>query len=120
KVKGIQADYLFSLEKKLYASADYIKTYKKPQTIDDLRNHSFVAFAQSESHPYSHKNWILSLGMPPGELRKPAYTSNSIESLIQAAEKGLGIVGSYEEFEIIKNSNLKNILPNVKDEPLKT
>ncbi len=120
KTEGVQYESLFSVEKRLYASVDYIRIYGEPQTVNDLVNHYIIAFPQPETHPYYRDiNWILTLGMPEGELHNPVYISNSIESLIRAAEKGIGIVGSYEEFRIIKNSDLKNILPDIKDKPLK-
>lgn len=120
KMIGIQCDYLFSLEKKLYASAEYINTYGEPKTVCDLINHHILAFRQPETNRfYSPINWILTLGMPEGELHNPKYISNSIESLVEAAEKGIGIIASYEEFKIIKKSRLRNILPEIKDKPLK-
>ena len=119
KTDGVQYEYLFSLEKKLYASTSYINTYGEPQTVEDLINHYIIAFPQPEADPYyQHINWILTLGMPKGKLHNPIYMTNSIESLIRAAEKGIGIVGSYEEFKIVKDSNLKNILPDIKDKPI--
>ena len=120
KVKGVQADYLFSIEKKLYASDSYIETYGEPKSVEELVNHRFVAFPQSEAAVNNKDiNWILTVGMPEGELREPVYASNSIESLIKAAERGVGIIASYENYEIIRNSKLKNILPDVKESPLK-
>jgi len=119
-VEGMQYDYLFSLEKKLYASPEYINTYGEPQTLNDLTNHHVLSFRQPEiDHYYRDINWILTLGMEEGELHNPRYISNSIESLIKAAEKGIGIIASYEKFGVIKNSDLKNILPDIKDQPLK-
>lgn len=120
KTEGVQYDYLFSLEKKLYASTNYINTYGEPQTLDDLANHRIIAFPQLATDPYNNIiNWILTLGMPEGELHSPVYTSNSIDSLIDAAEKGIGIVGSYAHYKVIKNSNLKNILPDIHERPFK-
>ena len=118
--QGVQQELLFTLEKKLFASKEYLDKHGEPQTVDDLINHHIIAFAQPGiDHYYSNVNWILTLGMPEGKLHRPVYTSNSIECLIKAAQKGVGIIGSYEEYEIIKNSNLINILPSVKDKPLK-
>jgi DNA-binding transcriptional LysR family regulator len=117
KTDGIQYEFLFSVEKKLYASDEYIKTYGEPKTVDELINHHIVAFPQPEVLP--QVNWILTLGLPEGKLHNPTYTSNSIENLINAAKKGIGIIGSYEEYSIIRNSNLINILPHVKDKPFK-
>lgn len=120
RMGGVQYEHLYSIEKKLYASDEYIYRYGEPQGVDDLVNHHIIAFPQPEAHRiYSGINWALTLGMPDGELHTPVYTSNSIESLIYAAEKGIGIIASYEKYKIIKNSNLKNILPTVKDDHLK-
>jgi DNA-binding transcriptional LysR family regulator len=120
KVRGVQADYLFSVEKRLYASPNYINTYGEPQSVEDLMNHHVVSFPQSKASVNNRIiNWVLTVGMPEGESRNPIYTSNSIESLIHAAEEGMGIIGSYKEYEIIKKSSLKNIIPSVKDKPLK-
>ncbi|MBA3814715.1 MAG: LysR family transcriptional regulator [Alphaproteobacteria bacterium] len=119
RARGFLYSHLFTAEKKLYASCEYLKEHGCPQTIEDLKEHSVVAFGHPESHPYGDVNWILTLGMPEGELHEPVYTSNSVESLIDAAKKGIGIVGSYEIYSILKSAQLKNILPNIKDLPLK-
>jgi len=119
QIKGVEYEYLFSVEKRLYASNGYINTYGEPKTVDDLIDHSIIAFNQSSINFYSNINWILTLGMPEGKYHKPVYTSNSIESLVKAAKKDIGIIGSYQEFSIIKDSNLINVLPDIKDNPYK-
>lgn len=120
KIEGVHYDYLFSLEKKLYASANYINTYGEPQTVEDLINHRIITFPQLATDPHNNIiNWILTLGMPEGELHNPIYISNSIDSLIDAAERGIGIIGSYEHYKIIKNSNLKVVLPSIKEKLFK-
>jgi len=120
KTEGIQYEYLFSLEKKLYASANYINTYGEPKTVEELIYHRIIAFPQLATEPHNRIiNWILTLGMPEGELHDPTYVSNSIDSLIDAAERGIGIIGSYEHYKVIKNSNLENSLPGIKDKLVK-
>ncbi|MGC8483808.1 MAG: LysR family transcriptional regulator [Thermodesulfobium sp.] len=118
KMSEVQYDYLLSAEKKLYASPEYLERYGEPKTIEDLRAHRVIAFSHPEEHPYGDINWILSLGMPKGEFHQPIFTSNSVESLINAAKKGIGIVSSYEEYSILRSACLKNILPNVKCEAI--
>lgn len=114
-VRGVIQEPLFTLEKKLYASHQYIQKYGEPTTIEDLKDHHIIAFGHPELHPYADINWILRLGMPEGQLHEPIFTSTSVECLVKAAKKGLGIIGSYEEMDIIRNSFLKNILPEIKD-----
>jgi DNA-binding transcriptional LysR family regulator len=116
--RGIQQEHLFTLEKKLYVSPEYLKKYGEPQSVDDLKNHRIIAPAHPEDYPYAELNWILNLGMSKGKQHEPVFTANSIESLIKAAKRGLGIIGSYEEMEIVKNSHLKNILPEVKEKKI--
>jgi len=113
--KNIQQEHLFTLEKKLYASPEYLKKYGEPKTLADLRDHHIIAPAHPEDYPYAELNWILKLGIPKGKQHEPVFTSNSIESLIKAAKQGMGIIGGYEQMEIVKNSYLKIILPDIKD-----
>lgn len=119
EARGVQQEPLFVLEKKLYASPEYIEKYGEPQTIEDLKDHCIIAPAHPKEYPYSELTWILTLGMPNGKQHEPVFTSNSLECLVKAAKKGLGIIGGYEQMEIIKNSRLKHILPNVTDKLIK-
>ena len=119
KEQSIQQEYLFSVEKKLYASIEYLEKYGEPKTVEDLKNHCLIGYAHHLEHPYSEVNWILKLGMPEGQMHEPVFASNSIECAIKAAEMGIGIVSNYDENEIIKKSSLKHILPDVKCKELK-
>ncbi|MBA3812997.1 MAG: LysR family transcriptional regulator [Alphaproteobacteria bacterium] len=117
--QDIQQEFLFTLEKKLFASPQYIEKYGEPCAVEELKNHHLIAHAHPAEHPYSDVNWILKLGLPEGQLHQPVFASTSIECSIKAAKKGRGIVSSYEKMEIIKESNLKKILPNVKCKEIK-
>ena len=119
KGQDVQQEYLFTLEKKLYASPEYLEKHGEPQTVEDLKNHRLIGYSHPQEHPYSEVNWILKLGLPNGQLHQPIFASNSIECAIQAAEKGIGIVSNYDEYSIIKKSKLKNILPDVRCTKLK-
>ena len=116
QARGVQQELLFSLEKKLYTSQNYLDKYGEPQTVDDLKNHHLIVNSfNPEQYPFSDILWILRLGLPKGKFHKPSFISNSLELAISAAQKGKGIVGTYKEMSILRNANLKNILPNVKD-----
>jgi len=119
EAQGIQQEHLFTLEKKLYASPKYLEKYGEPQTVEDLKNHHIIAPAHPEEFPYAELSWILRLGLPDGQFHAPVFTSTAAEFSIKAAKKGLGIIGSYEQMENIKNSDLKNILPEIKDKKIK-
>jgi len=114
QAKNVQQEFLFSLQKKLYASREYLQKYGEPQTVEDLKEHRFLAFGYPGGIlPYALVNWSLTLGMPKGKLREPVYTSNSLECLIEAAERGIGIYASYERMSILRKAQLVNVLPNI-------
>lgn len=114
--KGVVHEYLFSLEKRLYASAEYLQEHGTPQSADDLKWHYLLGVSRMDQNPLSDINWILRLGLPAGHMHEPIFTSNSLECLVDAAIKGHGIVASYPEMKLIKNSTLINILPHIKEE----
>jgi DNA-binding transcriptional LysR family regulator len=116
--QGVQQEPLFTLEKWLYASPKYLEKYGEPRVVEDLKEHRIIAPAHPQEYPYSELTWILKLGMPKGQFHEPVFTSNSIECLIKAAKNGVGIIGSYPKMEIIRQSNLTHILPDVKDKEI--
>ena len=118
EARGVQQEPLLTLEKKLYASQSYLDKYGEPKKVEDLRKHRILSFARADELPYADINWILRLGMPQGELNQSVYTSSSIESVVKAAQRGLGIIASYHEMKIIRDSKLKNILPKVIDKTI--
>ena len=76
-------------------------TFKKMEPLPRIANKPVA-----QNYEYTDVNWILKLGMPEGRLREACYFTNSIECMVNAARKGIGIISSYEEFSIIKSSNL--------------
>ncbi len=110
--QGVFQEPLFALEKKLYASPLYLEKYGVPQAVEDLVNHHIIVGGLPELYPYADINWILTLGMPKGKLHHPIFVSNSLECLIGAAKRGVGIIGSYDTMTILQNAHLEHILPD--------
>lgn len=110
---------IFSLEAGLYASPEYIKKFGEPQSVKDLDHHQFLTFARSYANPYSDVEWSLRLGRKGKENRKPFYTSNNIENLLDACEKGLGIISFYEKMMKGREFNLVPILKGTKGPEIK-
>jgi DNA-binding transcriptional LysR family regulator len=108
----------FTLEKKLYASPEYLNQYGEPQETGDLKNHHLIAPSIPEPWPFDDAAWLLELGLGGRDRkgrnsRDPAFLSNSLECLVEAAQHGKGIIGAYDKLAIIQNANLKNILPDL-------
>jgi DNA-binding transcriptional LysR family regulator len=125
KTEGIHQEHIFNLQRKLYASEIYLKMYGEPTSLEDLNNHYFLSYpisaepSSSIEYPYSDVTWVLKVGMPKGKLRKPIFTSNSIECLVAAAKNNIGIMSGYEQMGIFRNSGLKIILPNTSRDEIK-
>jgi DNA-binding transcriptional LysR family regulator len=67
--KGVYQEPLFTLEKKLYASQDYLEKHGAPKTVEDLKNHRLIGrfILRAEEYPFSNANWLLKVGRPSGE-----------------------------------------------------
>lgn len=89
----IQEPFL-TLKKKLYASRQYLEKHGEPKTIDD-----------------AYEN--LKLDKDINEKLDPAFLSNTLECLIEAAQKGNGIVALYNKMKAFQQTHLQNVLPDV-------
>lgn len=123
-IEGVHEEYLFTLQKKLYASKTYLDMYGEPTTVEELNNHQFLSYPISPDHssvdyPYSDVAWVLKIGMPKGELRVPTFTSNSIECLVANTINSMGIMSGYEQMKIFRDPKLKVIIPNLKSDEIK-
>jgi len=96
-----------TLKKKLYASQHYLEKYGEPKSVNDLKHHHLIM-----------SSYLKGDSMKDGEIYTtheklpPAFLSNTFECLIEAAQKGKGIVGIYENMKIVQRANLQNILPD--------
>jgi DNA-binding transcriptional LysR family regulator len=117
--KNIHQEPLFTLEKKLYASKEYLEKHGTPQTIEDLQGHQLIArpILHAEEEHFADAHWILKLGKQQWEKHHTPYLgANSLEREIRAAKRGEGIIAAYKELSIVRESKLVNILPDVKEE----
>lgn len=105
---------LLTLEAGLYASPEYLEKFGEPKTVEDLDLHRLIPFARPHENPYSEVDWMLRIGREGKKRRKPFYTVNSVGSFWEAAEKGMGIIVSYEKMLESKKTNLVRILKDVK------
>ena len=116
--KDVCQEPLFTLEKKLYASKEYLEKQGSPKTIEDLANHQLIArpILHAEEDCFADANWLLKLGSARGKPYAPCLGANSLEREVLAAKKGKGIIAAYKELSIVREASLVNILPEVKEE----
>lgn len=104
---------LFTLDQKLYASSLYLEKWGEPQTVNELKNHRFITCSTHESCSVDDIWENIALKMEGESEYNPVFVSNSLECMFEAAQQGKGIIGAYNKMTIVKNSTLKNILPDL-------
>jgi DNA-binding transcriptional LysR family regulator len=105
---------ILTWQRRLYASPEYLKNFGEPKTIKDLDHHRLIAFGEDQTFPIEDMDWHLRIGRKGGDSRVPFLKINSMRSMLMSAEKGRGIVSFSKESLLLKNSNLVQILPDVR------
>lgn len=94
---------------KTYASAKYLQEHSTPHSPDDLMNHRTIVSLAGRGSPiwrFYHSGESFSVKV------KPAFTSNTNDSVITAAVEGFGITRllSYQAIEEVRHGRLVPIL----------
>jgi len=102
-----------TISQSLYASNSYLSAHGAPASIDDLDNHSIIAFGDLTPSRLHAANWVLRLGRDNDAPRKPIISVNNLHGLMRAAEAGLGLVG-LPDYMVTMSKRLVRVLPSVK------
>lgn len=111
KQNDLHQEPLFRSKHKMFASPDYLKKFGVPKVPNDLDDHRLLGYARSSDPHAIETNWMLNLGLNDGDARKPFATFNSSFALLNAANKGLGIVELEANFPLLMDANLVEVLP---------
>ena len=95
----------------LVASNEYIEKYGIPEKVQDLKGHTLIAYPHSTQVPFPEPNWHLSLANIDINTHKKKIISNSFSGTLSFIKAGCGI-GTLNEHEIEKNSDLVKIFPD--------
>ena len=107
--------FLHERRLQLFASQSYLHKTGLTQRPEELENHRIILF-DTQSKPITNKlnkDWLLTIGMPTGQSRKPFLRFNSLDCMCQAAEAGLGIIALSHDSSFIERFKLIRVLPNV-------
>lgn len=96
----------------IYASKEYLEKNGTPLTAKDLDSHKLITYG-SQSRYYESSNWILSVGMPKGDIRVPFIETNTTQDRFLLAQKGLGITVLPASHPGLETSNLVRLLENI-------
>jgi len=104
--------HLLTVHVHIFASPGYIKRHGMPATPEDLDDHRVIVYGHDSSPPVPDVNWLLRLGRPTNDLRKPSLTVNNVYAIMRAIQNGGGL-GALPDFMAQKNDELVRVLPDL-------
>ncbi|MEN8236769.1 MAG: LysR family transcriptional regulator [Pseudomonadota bacterium] len=111
---GIKQYLIANFHFKMFASQTYLEKNGTPTSVSELDQHKLISLGHPKGHPMIHLNWHLTTGMPSGEIRKPYIAVNLSSARPFLAENHFGITSLPRELVDPKQSNLVEVLPDVK------
>ena len=102
---------LFTMHFHTYASAEYLKRFGEPKTINDLDNHRLVAIGDTPSYLTS-MHWLAAAGRKSHDARTYHLLVNTIAGLKFALETGVGI-GVLPDYAVDAKTDLQQVLHDV-------
>ncbi len=103
---------LFTMSVRAFASAQYVRKYGAPQSLDELDRHRFVSYSGPPAQHLSVIRWLESAGRDGKEPRVPVFRANSIIALKQAVHAGIG-VGLIPDYLTDEDTDLVPVLSDV-------
>ena len=101
---------LFTVHFHVYASADYIKRFGEPKTLEELDEHRIVSFGGEQQPSYLMEvHWLTTAGRGTQEPRPCHLVVNNISALRFAVQTGAGI-GVLPDYAVDGSSTLVQIL----------
>lgn len=104
--------HILTVHMQAYAAASYVKKMGIPKTPEELDKHRLVVYGEDERPPVPDTNWLLRVGRPAGEQRRPAISINNVYGILQAVQSGAGIA-ALPEFMVAGSSELVRVLPEL-------
>jgi DNA-binding transcriptional LysR family regulator len=98
---------LFTVHHHVYASAEYVRRFGMPKTLDDLDRHTIITFGTAPGY-LTDVNWLETAGRSDGSTRRPALKVNNVYGQRRAVETGLGIA-SLPDYIVGKETGLVQI-----------
>ncbi len=82
---------LFTVHFHVYASADYVKRFGEPKSLDDLDDHRLISFGGDQPSYLLSVHWLATIGRDGKPPRDYHLVVNNIPALLAAVETGAGI-----------------------------
>ena len=105
---------LFTVHFHVFASADYLKRFGTPNTIEDLDNHRIITFGEQAPAFLRGMNWLQTAGRDPGDPRAPILRINNLVAIKRAVKHGVGIA-MLPDYIVEQTPELQRILSDLEE-----
>ncbi len=104
--------HLFNMKVHAFASAQYVRRYGAPQTLDALDRHRIISYSGQPAQHLSAIRWLETAGRNGKGPRVPAFSANSVIAMKYAIRSGIGI-GMLPDYLTEEESDLVTVLNEV-------
>ncbi|GLK53826.1 MAG: LysR family transcriptional regulator [Maricaulis sp.] len=104
---------LLAVRQHLYASHEYLERHGRPQTPEDLDDHSIIHYGPPQLAPIPGLDWAAKAGREAGAPPRPAVVEvNTIYGVMKTVEAGMGIA-ALPDYVARENPRLERVLPEL-------
>ncbi|WP_150523967.1 LysR family transcriptional regulator [Roseibium sediminis] len=105
---------LFTVHFHVFASADYLKRFGTPRSIEDLDNHRIITFGEQAPAFLRGMNWLQTAGRDPGDPRSPILRINNLVAIKRAVKHGVGIA-MLPDYIVEQSPDMERILADLEE-----
>lgn len=103
---------LFTVHFHVYASADYVKRFGEPKSLDELDDHRLLSFGGDQPSYLLSMHWLATIGRDGRPPRDYHLIVNNIPALLAAVETGAGIA-VLPDYAVDGDSRLIRVLRDI-------
>ncbi|HUO88993.1 MAG TPA: LysR family transcriptional regulator [Rhizomicrobium sp.] len=112
----VQADLiqrkLFTVHYHMYATKEYLERYGTPKSLDDLADHTIIAYGETAAPEIREINWLLEETRRRLGGKGRTIRINNVTGILCATESGLGIA-AVPDYVAADRPHLLRVLPDV-------
>ena len=108
---------LFSSRVRAFASAQYIRRFGSPQSLDDLDKHRIIAYSGTPAQHLHAMSWIENAGRNGLGPREATLRINSVVAIKYAIRAGVGI-GMIPDYMTEEDTDLLPVLTEIEQPTL--
>ncbi len=112
----VQADLiqrkLFTVHYHMYATKPYLDARGTPKTLDELADHTIIAYGETAAPEIREINWLLEQTRRRMNGKGRTVRINNVTGILCATESGLGIA-AVPDYVAVSRPHLVRVLPDV-------